>query len=52
VKRNLQKWAAKHLVELGAADTASEVARAATKATSLRERRLLRRTARRLRQAS
>jgi HEAT repeat protein len=52
VKRNLQKWAAKHLVELGAVDTAPEVARAATEASSPRERRLLRRTARRLRQAS
>ena len=52
VKRNLQEWAAKHLVELGAVETAPEVARAATEATSLRERRLLRRTARRLRGGS
>jgi hypothetical protein len=52
VKRNLQKWAAKHLVELGAVETAPEVAKAAAEATSLRERRLLRRTARRLRGGS
>ena len=52
VKWNVQKWAAKRLVEHGAAEVAPEVARAATEASSFRERRLLRRTARRLRRAA
>lgn len=51
VRRNLQKWAAKQLVELGAVEVAPEVARAATETTSRREQRLLRRTARRLQRA-
>ena len=52
VKRAVQKWAATRLVELGAMEVAPDVASAATRATSLRERRLLRRTARRLQRGS
>ncbi len=48
VKQHVQKWAATRLVELGAVEVAPDVARAAAEASSLRERRLLRRTARRL----
>lgn len=49
VRRRVQKRAAKRLVELRATDAAPEVEGAAATAGSLRERMLLRRTARRLR---
>jgi HEAT repeat protein len=52
VKQHVQRWAAKRLVELGAVEVAPDLARAATEATSRRERRLLRRTARRLQRAA
>ena len=52
VKRQIQRSAARRLVELGAADAAPAVASAATRASSRRERRLLRRTARRLQRVS
>lgn len=51
VKRQVQQTAARRLVKLGAVDAAPAVASAATRASSLRERRLLRRTARRLHRA-
>jgi HEAT repeat protein len=49
VKWWIQKWAARRLVELQASDAASAVEQAARAAGSRRERRLLRRTSRRLR---
>jgi len=52
VKRQIQQSAAKRLVKLGAVGVAPAVASAATGASSRRERRLLRRTARRLQRAS
>jgi HEAT repeat protein len=52
VKAHVQKWAAKQLVELGAVEVAPELATAAAEATSRRERRLLRRTVRRLQRVS
>jgi HEAT repeat protein len=52
VKRNLQRWAARQLVKIEAVGVAPEVATAATQASSFRERRLLRRTARRLQNAA
>jgi HEAT repeat protein len=52
VKWTLQKWAARRFVELGATQAAPAVEKAAKGATSIRERLLLRRTARRLRQAA
>lgn len=52
VKWTLQKWAARRLIELRATQAAPAVENAAKGTTSLRERLLLRRTARRLRRAS
>jgi HEAT repeat protein len=52
IKRHVQQWAAEGLVKLGAVGVEPEVASAATVTSSRRERRLLRRTARRLRRVS
>ena len=52
VKRQIQHSAARQLVKLGAGGAAPAVASAATRASSVGERRLLRRTARRLQRAN
>jgi HEAT repeat protein len=51
VKWWIQKWAARRLVELRATEAAPAVEEAANSASSFRERLLMRRTARRLRQS-
>jgi HEAT repeat protein len=51
VRRSLQKWSAKRLVELRASEVVTAIDEAARSAGSRRERLILRRTARRLRRA-